>query len=375
MNRIPGQKHLLVLLIVSIVTVLVVEKTSVLYRERDCAASMHEATTLCAGWFDAVGDYKRKHGISSDAGSVTRYRDLIGDDYTLLTTTLGSLEAKETAANPAFAALVYRLLVEAGLDSNCTVGVTLSGSFPSLAVAALAGIQTLGARAVVISSLGSSTFGANQPEATWIDIERWLRNQAGLKYASSVVTYGAEYDNGGGVTDEGLAMMAEAAARCSVVVFMPEELGTSITYKTELLQKAGTDLLINIGGNQAALGRGAGAAIMPNGFHQNWSGVRTSEPGVVARMAENGVPFVHLLNIKELAARYGLPISPGAEIAPSPALYAERHVNPLGPILGIGLLLSLVVGGRVHREQSGNNNGTNDTGTRRRTPIVDGETL
>lgn len=314
--------------------------------------TMHEAAALCARWFDAVADLKRERGIVSDSRSVARYAALIGDGYTYLTTTLGSLEAKETAANPDFAALVTRWYREAGVDSSSTVGILLSGSFPSLAIATLAATQTIGAKAVVVSSLGASTYGANQPEATWADMELWLKDHAGLRYASALVTLGAEDDNGSGLTEEGVALLRQAAARCGVALYEPATLEETIAAKTRLLTAANIDLLVNIGGNQAALGRCPQSSAVPNGLHFDWPHSAHPQRGVLARLEELGVPFIHLLNIKDLAGRYGLPISPGPELAAATDLYDTRHVNALGPVLGCSIILALLCCFRTWRQRS-----------------------
>jgi len=61
---------------------------------------------------------------------------LIGLESSPLTTTLGQLEAKRTTTNPAMAALLVRLLHQAGVKKGQVVAAGASGSFPALAVAA-----------------------------------------------------------------------------------------------------------------------------------------------------------------------------------------------------------------------------------------------
>jgi len=164
---------------------------------KDCA-QMSEAISLTERWFNDVGQMKKEKKISNDIRSDTKYNFLIGDEYTNITTTFGSLEAKELSANPEFAALLIKYLTNSNIDSTKTVGIILSGSFPSLSISCLAAIQTLNSKAIIFSSLGASMFGANQPGATWLDIENYLIKSSNLKYKSSLVTVGAEDDNGGG---------------------------------------------------------------------------------------------------------------------------------------------------------------------------------
>jgi len=338
------QTHLVIVALVGIAAVAAVERWAVTVEPRQEAGQMRQAATLCARWFDAVAEMKAERGISSDSRSRARYSALIGDDFTVMTTTLGSLEAKETAANPDFAALLVRLYREAGIDSANTVGIMLSGSFPSLAIAALAATQTMGVDAGGGSSLGESTYGANQPDATWIDMERWLQATAGLRHASSLVTAGAQDDNGSGLSEEGMADIRAATDRCAVALYAPASLDEAIAAKVQLFERADIDLLVNVGGNQAALGRCPQSDAIPNGLQTDWQPSDHPQRGVIARLAERGVPFIHLLNIKDLAARYQLPIAPGEDLAEVSALYETRRVHTAGPLLGLGLTGLLLCG-------------------------------
>ena len=72
----------------------------------------------------------------------------------------------------------------------------------------------------------------------------------------------------------------------------------------------------------------------------------------MARLSESGVPFIHLLNIKDLASHFGLPISPGTVIAPATDLYVKNYVNPLGPVLALALLLSLLIAKKMRDYRS-----------------------
>ncbi len=308
------------------------------------ALAMRAAVDQTASWFDQIADLKKARGIPAQAAAHTPHGQMIGDDYTFLTTTLGSLKAKSTAANPEFGAVITRLLVEAGIDSSSVVGVTLSASFPSLAVASLAALQTLGCRTVMISSLGASTYGANQVNATWLDMENWLRQKGSLLYSSEVVTYGAEGDRGGGLTEEGLAAMDTAALRNGYEIWVPATLDESIQSKVDLLKDSGIDLLINIGGNQASLGGCAHGPTIPNGYRDNYLGCTHPDRGIISRLAQQSVPYIHLLNIRDLAIRYRLDLEAGGHPNVSDDLYLTKRVNSAPIVAGlvmIGLLLGL----------------------------------
>lgn len=272
--------------------------------ERPDAPAMRLAAARAAEWFEVVGAAKERSGIASEAPSRIRYRGMLGCDWSPITTTLGSLEAKEIAANPEFAALVVRWLDDAGVGAGDRVGVALSGSFPSLAICVFAALETLGIGATVVSSVGASSYGANQPGATWLDMESWLAEEGSFDFRSDVVTMGAEGDAGGGLSEEGIELIRLAARRGGIGLFVPGSLEESIAAKTALLERSDIELLINIGGNQAILGACPHASTIRNGYHRPTASCRHEDRGVMVRLAEKGTPYIHIIDIKDLASRY-----------------------------------------------------------------------
>jgi poly-gamma-glutamate system protein len=252
---------------------------------------------------------------------------MIGDEWTVITTSLGSLESKETSTNPDFSALTVRLLREASIKKGDRVGVTLSGSFPSLAISVLAALQTLEIDAVVVSSVGASTYGANQPEVTWIDMESNLRKRGGLKYNSKIISMGAQEDAGKDLSEEGYTSIKNAASRNGVDLYVPSSLKESMEKRIELFRKANISLLINIGGNQTSLGECAHSVMIPNGLHFKIDECKDENRGIIERMNEQGIPFINMLDIKDLASRYGIDISPNRKYSESTQLYSRTKTN------------------------------------------------
>jgi poly-gamma-glutamate system protein len=309
-------------------------------------SSMKRAVELSQEWFNIIRDKKAQLGIISDVNSNIPNSFLLGNDFTLITTTLGSHTAKEVSTNPDFAALMVRLLKEAGMERGDKAGVIISGSFPALAISSLAAIQVLEMEAVVISSLGASTFGANQERATWIDMETWLVQEGDLKYSSVVVSIGAENYRGEGLPDEGKNIIKKAAEQNHHELYIPENLMESIRYKTGLLSSENISILINIGGNQAALGGCPHASSLPNGLCRELKLCHDPDRGILQEMNANGIPVINLLNIKDLASSYGIDLSPGLDYAKSTNLFINQEpdymalsLSLLAGFLGLVLLL------------------------------------
>ncbi len=306
---------------------------------------MLQAQLLSSQWKTIVESEKAKlgilntEGISSPSQNDNMAGEVIGDEYTPVTSTLGSLEAKQLSNNLLFSALLVRLIHESGVDTAKTIGVLASGSFPALSIQTFAALQALHKKAVIISSLGASSYGANQPGALWLDMENWIRNKGGCIYQSDLITYGAEGDTGGGLMDEGRIAFDESLKRNARTCFIPKSVEQSIEKKVDLLKKNDIGLLINIGGNQSALGYCAHAELIPNGLHKEINSCSHKERGVISRISESGIPFIHLLNLKNLALKYTITDN---VTTPDHPVFFEAKTNKTRIVLAFALLAGLL---------------------------------
>jgi len=338
--KIKYQSKLLLVLVLALLSLLSIELLFTSSKERSDALKMEEAVSLAETWFGKIELMKKEKGIVSDAETSIKHSGLIGNEFTDITTTLGSLEAKEISTNPEFAALIVKYLTDSNIDSTNKVGVILSGSFPSLSISSLAAIQTLNASAIIFSSLGASMFGANQHGATWLDIENYLIKNAGFTYRSNLVTLGAEADNGGGLSDEGVQILKTTAAENNVDLYLPHSIKESIDKKVDLLLKNKIDLLINIGGNQTSLGACVHSLNIPNGFHNKVECCSDEDRGVIMQLNEKGIPFINLLNIKDLAIKNDLSINPSVTSLGS--IYKEIKYEKVPAAFSLVILSGLV---------------------------------
>ena len=336
MNRLNLNISLLITLGILLIGTVVAQSFFRKSQQLDYTGEMKESVSLTKNWFSLIEQLKKERGVKSDVPSNVAYCYMLGDEWSEITTTLGSLEAKETSTNPDFSALAVRLMHEAKINKGDKVGVVLSGSFPSLSISVLAALQTMGIEAVVMSSAGASTYGANQPEVTWMDMESKLIKTGGMKYKSCLVSIGAGEDAGSGLSDEGLQSIRQAAARNGVQLFVPESLMQSIEKRAELFQSAKISLLINIGGSQTMLGNCPHSTSIPNGLHSKLITCKDELRGLIARTNEQGIPFIQLLDIKNLAGQYGIAVSPGISYAGSTNLFSATRSNK--PVLALILL-------------------------------------
>ena len=343
----PRQAGLAITFVVAALSWLVVQKYGREQVPHPLRETMIHAVRRTERAFAVVDSAKRAGGCGFPAESRLPWASLLGVDYTEMTTTLGSREAKEVSTDPNWASAIVRLLHRAGVVEGDTVAVLISSSFPALAVAALAGLHESGAVPLVVSSVGASSYGANVQGGTWLDWERWLRDSGVLPVRSALVTPGGEGDVAAGLSDEGRAWIEESARHNGVSLQRPASLAAAIAVRMELLERSHPRAVINIGGSQASLGACRHAATLPVGRWESTPACDCPNRGVLIRLSERGVPVIHLLQIRRLASLYGLDPEPGehsADLADVTTLTRMRNSWILAALSVI--LVSLVILGK-----------------------------
>lgn len=89
-----------------------------------------EAAQLAQKAEQVLKNYRVENSIFIDVVNDPNQTALIGQEYTLVTTDRGDIDAKLSTTNPNFAAVVVQLLKDAGVQAGDNVAVALSGSFP-----------------------------------------------------------------------------------------------------------------------------------------------------------------------------------------------------------------------------------------------------
>ncbi len=150
---------------------------------------MGEATRI-------LKECRLEKGLPIDETADPNRTGLIGLEFSPLTTTRGLLPAKRTTTNPEMAALIVHLLKEAGAREGDPVAVGASGSFPGLILATLSATKAMELRPLIIYSLGTSQWGANNPEFHWLQMESCLREAGLFDFSPIAVSLGGERDIG-----------------------------------------------------------------------------------------------------------------------------------------------------------------------------------
>lgn len=299
---------------------------------------------------------------------------IIGESYTEITTTLGSLESKRSAANPNNAAMIVDMLIQCGVKDGDTVAVNFSGSFPGLNTAVLCALDTLDVQGIVISSIGASTYGANLTDYTWLDMEQVLLDKGLINNHSKFFSLGGSGDIGEGMPEDTINNIVNRLKSKGLKLLYYENLSDNLNRRVAIYEGRGNSefnetnetnesneldetnehdeinkptCFINVGGNLLSFAGGTemisseSGILWPSGlnsdFGQTGESLNTSDSrnqsetsisGLIPYFLSQNVPVIHLLNLKDLLPRWRLPFDP----SPMPkagegAVYYEEGYN------------------------------------------------
>lgn len=342
-------RYLAILACIGLAGLYLVETTKIQRKYRAYEAQI-AAAQLMHTCLQEIRQYRLSLGVPLDTTLDPNQTGMIGEEYTDLTTTLGNLEAKRTATNPAFAALLVKFFTEAQLHPGDIVAINASGSFPMLILATLSAASVMNLSPLLIYSFGASMYGANIPEFTFVDMLAHLRAKALLPYRPLAVSLGGEYDRADGLFDESSkTVFLKLAQTAGAPLIQADELAESIRERQQFYQRAagGNPIacFVNIGGSSAGYGITTASLRFPNGLVLNSSVAFPESPvrGLIFDYAEQGIPVIHLLNIRELATSHGLPIDPAPlpEIGSGGVYYHTAYRR--GSILGVLFVLFLLI--------------------------------
>ena len=294
--------------------------------------------------YRVIRESRMATGIPVDSIDDPAGSGLIGVASSSITTDPGDLEAKQTSINPNWAAVVVRYLEQAGVRPGECVAVGMTGSFPALDAAVLVGVQEFGARPIWIVSEGASTYGANMPAFTWLDMEQALYQKGIITGRALGASLGGNNNIGGGLPADGRDSLRLAIKRCGIPLIETQPLSSSIDLgMAQFKHAAGGNriaLYINVGGGLASLGTSQVSQILHSGLNPPKVLLDIQdEPvqGYAARFMKDGLQVFNVLDIVPLAHANKLPIAPA--VTPE-AGRGELFVAPIYCLWKIALLLA-----------------------------------
>ncbi|MFP4459198.1 MAG: poly-gamma-glutamate system protein [Candidatus Zixiibacteriota bacterium] len=277
-------------------------------KKLEAAEKMQEAT-------EAIKNYRAGTDIFIDYLSDPSGTGLIGQEFSLITTDQGDLDEKLTSVNPNFAALALQYLEQAGVEEDDFVAIGWTGSFPGMNIAFLSALDIIGANAVIITSLGSSMWGANNPDLTWLHMEQILNKKGIFDYRSIAASIGGRGDRGGNISPKGRETIRSIIYNQAIDIIEEQTLSRSINRRMELYQRNLPDdeefsAYINVGGGLGSIGSSHNLVLIPNGLVKSIPLQNYPRRGTLILFGEEGIPVINIIDINKIAQKNGLPISP-----------------------------------------------------------------
>jgi poly-gamma-glutamate system protein len=278
------------------------------YDEKMQAAELSQQAALC------IKSHLLEGGAIIEDVNDPNETALVGQEFTHITTDRGYLDAKLSSLNPNIAAIVVQYLKDAGVRKNDRVAITLTGSFPALNISVLSAVEVLGLKPIIITSVGSSNYGANDPNFTWLDMENVLFEAKILHTKSVAASLGGGFDEGRGLSPEGRSLIIQAIKRNKIMLINEGQLEKNIDRRMKIYDSLNYGkpykVFINIGGGIASLGHTINANLIPSGLSYKLPDANFPVRGVMILMGEKGTPIIQFSNIREILKKHNLPYNP-----------------------------------------------------------------
>jgi poly-gamma-glutamate system protein len=309
------------------------------------------AATMSRAALDAIREARLGLGGPIDVVNDPNETGLIGHEFSLITSSRGSHEQKLRALDPNLAGVFVELLIRGRVGEGDKVAVALTGAFPMLNATMLLAIETVGATPVTITSVGSSMWGANDPDLTWLDMESVLIDAGLLHHRSIAASRGGGDDRGRGLSPQGRAMVDSAAVRNDVPLLDERTLDESIARRMDMYEEAADGdayaAYVNIGGGLGSTGSSQVYRLLRPGLARNLGTKNFPRRGTLVRMAQQGVPVIHVPSADHFIERYDLAAEPTPlpDIGTGGIFFRDRYNVPLAGILAVlyGFLIFVVV--------------------------------
>ena len=278
-------------------------------------------------------------GVFIDDENDPNETGLVGSPFSLITTDEGDLDAKLTTLDPNFSAGMVELMLRMSLQEGDTIAILLTGSMPGANIAVLTAASAMGLIPMVITSVGASQWGANHADFTWLDMESILFNKGLINSRSVAASVGGRNDMGRLLSPAGREIIISNIENFNIPLIRKNRLAENIDERMKLFESfnkiTNYSAMINVGGGVASLGTSFNSKLLPAGIVNRSDVVNISIrdggiEGVLAKFAKKNVPVLHVLNIKSLTEKLGMPFAPIPipEVG-SGVLYAEEKYNIL----------------------------------------------
>ena len=348
---IRSHKTILVLALVALSLMQLIEKTRITKWDNSLAQK-EEAMFKMKSALHSLSKHANQINLPIDPINDPFETGLIGSRFSEITSGRGALYAKLASIDPHSAAVMIELMQDAGFKKGDLVVIGMTGSFPGMNLASIIAAEVLELEVASIASLTSSSWGANNPDFTWLDIHSYLKEQELISSPILGASIGANNDIGRSLSRTGRILAQEAIERNNVQPILLPSLEANIEERLSLIstfERSKGKLAkgyINIGGGIASLGSRNIDSKLNSGLVLPALSLSNHEIlGVAPYFLSEGKPVINIQNIETLFGSYGLNINDsGALNAENTTLFAKVQYKL--PVVGVSLflLISLITG-------------------------------
>jgi len=263
---------------------------------------------------EVIKNYRVNHVGPIDAEFDPARSGMIGLPQSPITSKPGQLRAKQHTVNPNWGAVMVDLYKEARLKAGDTVAMGFSGSFPALNLAALVAAEVLKLKVIPITSVASSTWGANDPKFTWLDMERILWEEGIITHKSVAASFGGLEDSELGKSKKKREVLRTVIERNGLYPLEFETGKEQVDERMAIYWKAAGEsriaVYVNVGGSTVSVGTKEVKKLFNPGLNKKPPQGVLDVDSVMTRFAVEGLPVIHMVNIQKLLQKYGLPENP-----------------------------------------------------------------
>lgn len=318
--------------------------------EKPHYAEKLEAATLAIKAMSAVREERLRRELPIDPGADPAGSGLIGSFMSPVTSHPGDLDSKQTSVNPNFAAVMVDLLKKARVAEGDCVAVSVTGSFPAINICVYSAATALKLKPIIVSSVASSQWGANEPAFLWIDMEQYLFSRGIFPFRSEAVSMGGSDDRGSELSEQGRQLILNAVKRNRLDMLKSAGLTGSIDDRMEIFfSRTPPRVLINVGGGVASAGVRSSRVLLKPGLLTSFSGEIKDDSVITRFLKDEKLPVIHIENIRQLARNYALPVNPHylQKVGDGELYFQYRYNLWLTAIILGGIVFGLYMFGRV----------------------------
>ena len=329
-------------------------------RSIEYSAGMISAAETMENVVKTAREFCDSAGITIDETIDPNRTCFIGPELTELMTTLGHVDAKRTSTDPVMASLIAYMLAQVGVERGDTIAIGSSASFPALLFASLAAAEALDIHAVVIVSLGASTYGATDPNFHLLDMYSLMLRSGLIRTPPAAVTLGGGKDIGEDFDSAFSVALIDEIEEAGLPFIYDGDLRSNVAKRMTIYgdppHSARISAFINTGGSYANMGNSALALKLDPGVNFDVELPREEERGVLFEMAERDIPVIHLLFLRGISREYGLLWDPIPLRKPGemPIMHQRASMGMVLWLVGIPylVLVSLLTAGATSKRSS-----------------------